>query len=605
MSANKSVTKRFCERETKIRQLSSIVILFVYLSIVCNSITEHLFWADDPDEMDFVRNISSLWDLFGHDVFQLFRPVKNLLWFLFSQLEPHGLAWCHGIAITIGIFSFFAILYFFQHLFESPWKAFFAASIWLLSPTLVSSVAWLSCLNIQVMVAFATLAIVFHDKAWDDRRFRPLRVALACIFLSFALVSYECAVSVVPILIAFDWLLRPGRLKTHRAWMPHACYWIILFLYIILRHLAGAKGTAGGRWIEATRGQLIVSSPWFAVQHLASWFWPFGRFSVGGSYVWGEVSPAVLAMCAVAGVAVLALAFALRKRRPALSFSVLFAVLALAPVCNCLGFGNGPYGDYYLTLASVGIAAGCVEIAWWLAEANGRWRVPAYATVGAFAIVRAVAVPEAARWAHLWTRYDLAYAEAARNYPDSLQNQLGSLRNLVEENRWDEALEVGNNVEKKVGSDSFHMGGVYYIRLMHAIMVTEDKLAAYDFLNRCASVSGMDENDGRMHYYRGCILKYLEMDEDSALEEFERALSGTWKKALVPCALELAQIKAKRGELGRAISLLESAKSIAPEDVSILWSLANAYRDVGNDEAAEPLFEKVRRMTGNQNLGWK
>jgi len=188
-----------------------------------------------------------------------------------------------------------------------------------------------------------------------------------------------------------------------------------------------------------------------------------------------------------------------------------------------------------------------------------------------------VAVPEAARWAHLWTRYDLAYAEAARNYPDSLQNQLGSLRNLVEENRWDEALEVGNNVEKKVGSDSFHMGGVYYIRLMHAIMVTEDKLAAYDFLNRCASVSGMDENDGRMHYYRGCILKYLEMDEDSALEEFERALSGTWKKALVPC----------------------------PEDVSILWSLANAYRDVGNDEAAEPLFEKVRRMTGNQNLGWK
>lgn len=598
-----NMTKLFHERQEKIWQLSLIVVPFLYLAVICNSITGHLFWADDPGEMEFVRDASSFSDLLGHDVFQLFRPVKNLLWYLFSRLEPHGLEWCHGIAIAIGVFSFYAVLWFFRRLFSSPWKAFTAASIWLLSPTLVSSVAWLSCLNIQVMVTFAALAIVFHDKTWDNESFRPIRIVFSSVFLFLALVSYECAVAVAPILFAFDWILRPGRLRKRRAWLPHMFYWAIVFLYLLLRHFSGAKGMAVGRWIAATRGQLIVSSPWIAVQHLTSWFWPFGRFSVGGSYVWGEISPAALAACAVAGITALVLAFVLWERRPVLSFSIFFAGLSLAPVCNCLGFGNGPYGDYYLTLASVGLAAGCVEIVWWLAETNGRWSVPACAAVGVFALVRVAAVPEAARWAHLWTRYDLAYAEGARNYPDSLQNQLGSLRNLLEENHWDEALEIGRKIEEKVGSESVHMGGVYYVRLMHAISVAEDKDAAYDLLNRYASVPSSDEKVGQIHYYRGCILKYLEKDEDSAVEEFQQALSGPWEKALVPCVLELASIKAGRGELDYSIRLLESAKRRTPEDISILWCLANAYRDAGNNEAAEPLLEQVRKMTGNPDLG--
>lgn len=590
-------------RSRKLRQILCFLVPFVYAAVMLQSVTDKLFVADDPGELDFVRSFSVLRLLTGYDVFGLFRPVKNALWLIFSRLEPVGVEWCHAFAIAIGILSFFPVRALCRRVSGNDWKAIAAAAIWLLSPTLVSCVAWLTCLNIQAMVAFAALAIVFHDKAWDNCAFRPSRTAAACVFLFLALVSYECAVAVAPILLAFDWILRSERLRGRRARIPHAFYWAVVFLYLLLRHFAGAKGMAGGRWIEATRGQLIVSSPWFAMQHLASWFWPFGRFSVGGSYVWGEVSPAVLAACAVTGVAVLALAFAIRKRRPALSFSVLFAVFALAPVCNCLGFGNGPYGDYYLALASVGLAAGSVEIAWWFAEAKGHWRIPAFSVVAAFALVRVLAVPEAARWAHLWTRYDLAYAEGARNYPNSLQNRLGSFKNLLKENRWDEALELGRQIENQVGPDSSHMEGVYSIRIMYAISVKEDKDAAYGLISQYSSHSSSEYKEGRIHYYRGCILEYLEKDEPSAVKEYERALSGTWETSLVPCALALAKIKARRGEVDHAIRLLESAKSIAPEDVSILWSLANAYRDVGNDKEAEPLLEKVRRMTGNQNLG--
>ena len=587
----------------KLRQILCFLVPFVYGAVALQSVTDKLFPADDPGELDFVRTLPVLRLLTGYDTFGLFRPVKNALWLVFSALEPFGIEWCHVFAIAVGILTFFPVQALSRRIAGSDWKALAAASVWLLSPTLVSCVAWLSGLNIQVMVAFAALAIVFHDKSWDGKAFRPLKIVLACVFLFLALVSYECAVAVAPILLAFDWILRPERLRSRRAWLPHAFYWAIVFLFLALRLFSGAVGKAGGRWIEATRGQLVVSSPWFAMQHLASWFWPFGRFSVGGSYVWGEVPPAVLATCAVAGFAVIALAFALRKRRPALSFSVLFAVLALAPVCNCLGFGNGPYGDYYLALASVGLAGGSVEITWWLAEAKGRWRIPAFSAVAAFALVRAAAVPEAARWAHLWTSGDLAYAEAAKNFPDSLQNLCGSIFPLLSDERWEDVLHVGNRIEQKVGPDSPRMAGVYYSRYAHALGVTKDKATAIEMLDGFAKVTDPDETEKLVLFHRGRILEALDGDTEKAEEYYEKALSGHWDVGLVDCANQLARLKALRGERDEAIALWEKARAIAPDNVSVLWNLAIAYRDSGQPEKSAEMLEKVRVLTGNPDLG--
>ncbi len=587
----------------KLRQILGFLVPFVYAAVMLQSVTDKLFPADDPGELDFVRSFSVLRLLTGYDTFGLFRPVKNALWLVFSRLEPFGVEWCHVFAIAVGILSFFPVRALCRRVFGNDWKALAAASIWLLSPTLVSCVAWLSGLNIQAMVAFAALTIVFHDKAWDGGASRPSRTAVACVLLFLALVSYECAVAVAPILLAFDWILRPERLRNRRAWIPHAFYWAVVLLYLLLRHFAGAKGVAGGRWIEATRGQLIVSSPWFAMQHLASWFWPFGRFSVGGSYVWGEVSPAVLAACAVAGVAVLALAFAIRKRRPALSFSVLFAVLALAPVCNCLGFGNGPYGDYYLALASVGLAAGSVEIAWWLAKAKSRWRIPAFSAVAAFALVRVAAVPEAARWAHLWTRYDLAYAEATRNFPDSLQNLSGALLDLMNERQWDELLSVGNRIEAKVGPDSSRMEGVYFTRFTHALVVAKNRDKAVEMLNRFVAVTNPDKTGKLVLFHRGRIFEDLDDDVEIAGQYYSEALGDHWDAELVDCADRLARLKALRGERDEAIALWERARALAPDNVSVLWNLSIAYRDSGQPEKSAEMLEKVRVLTGNPDLG--
>jgi tetratricopeptide (TPR) repeat protein len=564
------------------------LVFLAYVALLCNSVATELFWSDDPEEMDFVCSCPFVQLLFGHDAFGYFRPIKNILWFVFSRLEALGIEWCHILAIAIGIVSFFPVLSLCRRILENEWKALAAAVVWLLAPTLVSSVAWLSCVNIQIMVAFASASIVFHDKAWDRAAFRRSQVAFASVFLFLALLSYECAVALGPILIAFDWILRPDRLRDRNARIAHVCYWVTIGIYAVFRFLVGAIEKMSPRWIEATRAQLVLSSPFFTARHFADWLWPFGRFSVGGSYVWGEVSPFVLAGCAASGFAVLVFALFSRKRFPALSFCLIFAILAFAPVSNCLGFGNGPYGDYYLSLASIGLAAGSVEIVWRLVQIRGLLRLPALALAAAFVLVRVAAIPEAAHWARLWSRTDLAYAEAARNHPESIQNQLGALRCLVLKGDWDKALNLGRRIETRVGADSSFMAFVYSSRAIHAIVVEKNKDAAKDNLSLYDKVSNETETEKEIGFYEGLIAETIDGDLDAAEQKFRDALAGSQDRDhVVRCIKALARIEKNRGEWTKVVDLLEQAARISPKDSSLQMDLADAFREAGENGKVE------------------
>ena len=299
----------------------------------------------------------------------------------------------------------------------------------------------------------------------------------------------------------------------------------------------------------------------------------------------------------------LAFALMIRRSRPALSFGVFFSILGLAPVCNCLGLGNGPYGDYYLTLASIGLAIGSIEVAWWMTKTKGRLRMPAVLIVTAFAVVRLAAVPEAARWAHLWTRYDLAYAEAAKNFPDSLQNKSGAVQDCVNEGRWEEALEIGQQIENTVGPDSPKMTGIYLVRAAYATNVEKDANKAFSFLDRAESVNSGNISENHIHLLRGLVYDDVLDDGTLAEREFEAALGGTWDRDAARCANRLGRRLAMRGENSRAIELWEKASKVNPNDVAVLWNLFNAYHDAGDHDRAAPFLERVRSLTGNPELG--
>ena len=588
-------------RSNKLRQFLCFLVPIVYVAEMLPSVAGKLFPVDDPPEMDFVRTATPLQLLTGQDAFGYFRPVKNLLWLLFSELAPLGVEWFHIVAIAFGVLSFFPVLSLCLRITDSVWKALAAASIWLLSPTLVSSAAWLSGLNIQVMAAFAALSLVFHDKAWDGGSFHPSRVALAGGFLFLALVSYECAIAVVPVLLLFDFILRPGRLAEARARTAHATYWTIAAVYLVLRTAASSRTETQGLWAQADRWQLVISSPWFTLQHFSSWFWPFGRFTVLGGYRWGDISFWTLAGCSAFGLLALVGAVLLRRKTPALSFCILFSIASFAPVSNCLGTGNGPYGDYYLTLASVGLAAGCVEIASLLSEIRGKCRIAAWLVVFLFVLTRIAAAAESARWARLWSDGIAAHEESCRNFPDWVSNKVFVLGTLSNEGRFREALDLCEIIEKELSPESPMMSQVLRIRALHALIVEKNAEKALSLLDRCALLSKTEVESKLVHYYRGCVFEDLTGNEQSAESEYEAALQGRLGVDLVPCADRFARLKAIRGERLEAIALWERAIVLAPDNVMLLWNLSVACAQEGQDRRCAELRAKVRRLTAARN----
>lgn len=590
-------------RSNKLRKFLCFLVPLVYVAAMLPSVAGKLFPVDDPSEMDFVRGVPPLRLFTGQDAFGYFRPVKNLLWLLFSGLAPLGVEWFHVVAIAFGVLSFFPVLAFCRRISGSGWKALAAASVWLLSPTLVSSAAWLSCLNVQVMVSFAALSFVFHDKAWDGGSFRPSRVVLAGGFLFLALVSYECAIAVVPILLLFDFILRPGRLAVARARTAHATYWAVATVYLVLRTVASSRTGTQGLWAQADRWQLVVSSPWFTVQHFSSWFCPFGRFTVLGGYRWGDISFRMLALCSAIGLLALAGAVLLRRKTPALSFCILFSVVSFAPVSNCLGTGNGPYGDYYLTLASVGLAAGCVEIASLLSEIRGKYRIAGWSVVFLFVLTRIAAAAESARWARLWSDGIAAHEESCRNFPDWVSNKVFVLGTLSNEGRFREALDLCEIIEKELSPESPMMSQVLRIRAIYALNVDKNAEKAFTLLNQCALLAKTEVDSKLVHYYRGCAFEDLTGDEQSAESEYGEALQGRWGVDLVPCADRFARLKAIRGERHEAIALWERALVLAPNNVPVLWNLSVACAQEGQNGRCAELRAKVRRLTAADNNG--
>ena len=224
--------------ETKIKNsfvqkiLPVLVILAAYVSIQMFAISGPYFSMDDKQELSHVAGVDHWWHVFGADAFMLFRPVKNIL-FSFFCLFPERLTFvCRLVATIIGCVCLFPVLALFRRIFRNERFALFAAAVWMLAPTLVSSVAWLSCVNIQIMCAVGALAIVLHDKAFEglENRWQLHLAASLCLFL--ACVSYEQAVAVGPLIIVFDYYLRPNRFSLKRSYYAYVAYGLVTLLYL-------------------------------------------------------------------------------------------------------------------------------------------------------------------------------------------------------------------------------------------------------------------------------------------------------------------------------------------------------------------------------------
>ena len=330
------------------------------------------FFLDDIPEMEHVESFSSPVQIFAADAFGFKRPVKNLIFMIVSQAGESSAVVGHAVSMFLYVAAIFAVFFWLRlWLGKSVWSVV-GTAIWALSPTLVSSIVWLSCANIMVSLIFILSALICWEYArrkqeCGENRQSYMFLLLSMISYVFAFGAYESAIVFPVMAVLQDVVLKRRRIFSKAS----VCYAGVAAVSLLLLVMRGRPATPSNfNIMGVTAGwQLSCSSAYFLLSHIWQWFWPFGNQEILGTFVWGRSVPLWMLGAAWAVLLFLAVAcIALFRRLPEIAAGMLLAVAALLPMCNVLPLYSGPFADYYLTLSAVGLSLALVSIIKNLAE---------------------------------------------------------------------------------------------------------------------------------------------------------------------------------------------------------------------------------------------
>ena len=324
-------------------------------------------FTDDVHQLEKSSHFVKWTEIFNPDVFGFYRPVKNLLFMWAAPLSENLLAW-HWIGLLAFLGSTIAVFRISSICLGSQRPALIATFLWALSPSVVSSILWVSCTNICIGVIFAAFLFHYHER-WATRS--TLGPAAACVvFYALALLCYESMIAIPGLLFLRD--LQQRRLAFDRKTVVrYGTYTAVAIAFLIVRHTFSAQAIGDSQlhsgFAPDTKAiHLSLSAPWFLWRHFLMWIFPFGKLELLGSYGWMKSASVASLVFGGAFLATLLATAALAwKRCPAVAYGLLFFFVASVPAGNFVPNFNGPINDAYVTVPSIGLAialAMCCEL---------------------------------------------------------------------------------------------------------------------------------------------------------------------------------------------------------------------------------------------------
>lgn len=301
--------------------------------------------------------------------------------------------------------------------------AAFAALFWAIHPLRVESVVWLTERRDVLSGFFYLLAVRLYLRDPE----KPLPPLFA---FCLAVLSKASAITLPLTLLLLDrWPLR------RRAWAEKLPY-LLIAMAAGVTGLAGQLGAGMLKGSEAGAGQRLAlgihSLGWYA----AKTAWPSGLspyhrlpsdFGLGSP----AVQAAFLAVVVLGGIA-----WASRKRLPAVAAALLHYALALAPMAGVVRFGHHLVAERYSYLPGLGLAA--LAGAGLLAARRRRdLRVPATAAAAAALLACA---GMAARGSAYWSSTEALWRRAVEADPDGAYARANLAAHLRRAGRVEEAL---------------------------------------------------------------------------------------------------------------------------------------------------------------------
>lgn len=428
---------------------------------------------DDTTQLDFVKQFDSWKDIFGPDAFGLFRPVKNLLFYLSGEWP---LPVWHGFNLGTFLFAVVGVHLLLRRILGNPGWGLIGAALWATCPTQVSAAVWMTCFNLNLAVAVGCAFLIVHDHARikDRAWFAFLMTGL---LLITAQLCYESAVALPLIAIIVD-LLRKRPIFTRAAILRYGIYGGLTLTYLIVRSRMGAMHSAEARNYgfspDLELWQLALSAPWFFWRHLSMWLMPFGRIEYCSTYLWGVSAPLwVIAASWVFLAAFFAVILLLWKRQPWISLGLLWFFVAGFPSANFVPIYSGPIEDYYLIAPSIGLVIALLGCARMLIALRGERASRSYGFIygGLLALGvtwRALGIPLFWLQAGLWQNPIALYLSYEATRPAQYQLQAIAARLIMEK---------GNvEVARQLAEQSFASGpwNPHTIGLIGVIALTEE-----------------------------------------------------------------------------------------------------------------------------------
>jgi tetratricopeptide (TPR) repeat protein len=559
-------------------------LLLGYVAVAACSLHAPIFPLDDTGELHFVRRAASWMTLLGEDFYHFFRPVKNLLFAAYDALAARGgMPAARALVVLVGAASALAVHGLCCRLMRSRGWGLAATAVWLLAPTMVSCTAWLSSSNILAMTGFAALALTCHLRAGDrteagDAASGGRWAALAGLVFFLALACYEGAVGAAALFFAVDFYLYPERLRRRDTWRRYLLYALVLALYLAVRAALRPAIAVAGSFSGVSPLFAMLSAGYFTTVHAGIWCWPFGQQAVIGSYFRGQVPPVVLAACWGLVLAAAGLALVWRRRFPLAALGVAWFLVAFAPMSNVFGFRNGPYGDYYLALASVGAALAVAAVLRGLrpAERTGVARAAALVAFAALAAVRAAAALEAAGWSLAWNDPQTVYERNLRTFPRAFDVMIELAKCHAGREEWAAADELAARAIRTV-PDRYH---AYAIRAVVARQEGrfEDALRLIAFYRK-----HVGKQDPWAPAFEADIrAENLNQPERAEALYREAIATRPWSQDALRAAGALAYQLATSGRERQAVALWEEMLVYEPGDRATHHNLARAYTSRGD-----------------------
>ena len=452
-----------------------------------------------------IRSLSpaNLWTMFTTPAAKLYVPLTWVSLAIDYQVWGHDPFGYHLTNLLLHVANTVLVLLLTFRLLQGRFPraqevAVLTAAIFGLHPLRVESVAWVTERKDLLFAFFYLLSLLAYLR-WVSKGDR--RAYWACLLLFVASTLAKSTAVTFPLvlfLVDIFW-------KRRFAIVEKVPFFIVALIIAAATFIAQASGP--GHTVLGTEvipfWARIGLVGYCALFYLGKFFWPFHLSAVYPTFEDFGWTPLHAAGYMAAFIALLAVAFALRKRAPVVLPSWLFYLITLSPTIGLIPVGVHVVADRFVYIPLIGLALPLSVGVVALANASSRARPPIFTVIASLLVTLAIL---SSKRSAVWTNTETLFQNALEEDPNCYPALVNLTTYYVDSKQIDKAIDYGKRavaiapnglVGRKALADALVKAGRYreaIDTLRPAVDHGIDDHGVWQTLKECFTALGDDKN---------------------------------------------------------------------------------------------------------------